>query len=49
MVGFVIIAYVWWNLDALSKQLGFIWLAIGIVYLLFLKGTKRDTKLNLEE
>lgn len=49
LVGFVIIAYVWWNLDALSKQLGFVWLAIGIVYLLFLKGTKRDTKLNLEE
>ncbi|MGO1057850.1 APC family permease [Planococcus sp. FY231025] len=49
LIGFVIIAYVWWNLDALSKQLGFAWLAIGIIYLLFLKLTKRDTKLNLEE
>jgi F0F1-type ATP synthase membrane subunit a len=49
LVGFIIIAYVWWNLDALSKQLGFAWLAIGIIYLLFLKFTKRDTKLNLEE
>lgn len=49
LIGFVIIAYVWWNLDALSKQLGFAWLAIGIIYLLFLKLTKRDTKLNLGE
>lgn len=49
LVGFIIIAYVWWNLDALSKQLGFAWLAIGIIYLLFLKFTKRDTKLNLGE
>lgn len=49
LIGFVIIAYVWWNLDALSKQLGFVWLAIGIVYLIFLKLTKRDTKLNLGE
>lgn len=49
LIGFIIIAYVWWNLDALSKQLGFIWLAIGIVYLIFLKLTKKGTKLNLGE
>ncbi|TWT04971.1 APC family permease [Planomicrobium sp. CPCC 101079] len=49
VIGFLIIGYVWYNLDALSKQLGFVWLAIGIVYLSFLKLTKRDTKLDLGE
>ncbi|MGI2327564.1 APC family permease [Planococcus sp. YIM B11945] len=48
-IGFVIIAFVWYNLDALSKQLGFIWLGIGIVYLIVLKMTKRDTRINLDE
>jgi amino acid transporter len=47
-IGFIIIGYVWWNLDVLSKQLGFIWLGIGIVYLIFLKLLKKDTGLELE-
>ncbi len=49
LIGFIIIGYVWISLDELSKTLGFIWLAIGLIYLAFLKVTKRDTKLNLEE
>jgi amino acid transporter len=49
IIGFLIIGYVWYNLDDLSKQLGFTWLAIGIVYLVFLKLTNRGTKLDLGE
>ncbi|MFT8312491.1 MAG: APC family permease [Sporolactobacillus sp.] len=37
LIGFCIIGFVWWNLDSLAKTLGFTWLAIGIVYLIFLK------------
>ncbi|MET1250171.1 APC family permease [Sporolactobacillus sp. STCC-11] len=37
IIGFLIIGFVWWNLDSLAKTLGFTWLAIGIVYLIFLK------------
>lgn len=37
LIGFLIIGFVWWNLDSLAKTLGFSWLAIGIVYLIFLK------------
>ncbi|MDN4525059.1 APC family permease [Fictibacillus sp. NE201] len=48
IVGFVVIGYVWINLDLLSKKLGFIWLGIGIVYLIALKLMKRDTGLKLE-
>ena len=36
-IGFVIIGYVWLNLDANSKILGFSWLAVGIVYFIVLK------------
>lgn len=46
LIGFIIIGYVWYNLDPLSKQLGFIWLGIGIVYLIVLKMMKRDTTLT---
>ncbi|WP_018661974.1 APC family permease [Heyndrickxia acidiproducens] len=48
LIGFAVIAYVWISLDPLSKKLGFIWLAIGIVYLIVLKLFKKDTALNLE-
>jgi len=48
LIGFAVIGYVWINLDPLSKKLGFIWLAIGIVYLIVLKLFKKDTALNLE-
>ncbi|MBZ9536627.1 MULTISPECIES: APC family permease [Bacillaceae] len=49
LIGFAVIGYVWINLDPLSKKLGFIWLAIGIVYLILLKVFKKDTSLDLEE
>lgn len=45
LIGFLIIAYVWFSLDPLAKQLGFIWLGIGIVYLIYLKVFKKDTSL----
>ncbi|MEK4028179.1 APC family permease [Pseudobacillus sp. FSL P4-0506] len=48
LIGFIIIGYVWFNLDPLSKQLGFSWLGIGILYLLFLKIKKRDMSLDIE-
>lgn len=48
LIGFIIIGYVWIALDPLSKQLGFIWLGIGIVYLILLKVFKKDTSLDLE-
>jgi amino acid transporter len=48
LIGFIIIGYVWISLDPLSKQLGFIWLGIGIVYLILLKVFKKDTSLDLE-
>ena len=47
-IGFIIIGYVWINLDPLSKLLGFIWLGIGIIYLIGLKLFKKDTALSLE-
>jgi len=49
LVGFLIIGYVWINLDPLSKKLGFIWLVIGIVYLIILKFMKKGTTLDFEE
>ncbi|MCB7071540.1 APC family permease [Caldibacillus sp. 210928-DFI.2.22] len=48
VIGFLIIGYVWINLDSLSKTLGFIWLAIGILYLIGLKLFKKDTSLNID-
>jgi amino acid transporter len=48
VIGFIVIGYVWINLDPLSKKLGFIWLGIGIVYLIVLKLMKKDTGLKLE-
>lgn len=48
LIGFIIIGYVWISLDPLSKQLGFIWLGIGIVYLIVLKVFKKDTSLDLD-
>jgi amino acid transporter len=41
IIGFIIVGYVWYNLDILSKQLGFVWLGIGILYFIFLKLTNR--------
>lgn len=36
VIGFLIIGYVWINLDSMSKQLGFAWLGLGVVYYLVL-------------
>ncbi|MBS4195540.1 amino acid permease [Bacillus sp. FJAT-49870] len=46
-IGFLIIGYVWFNLDPMAKKLGFIWLGIGILYFIYLKVTKKDTKVEL--
>ncbi|MCO7174872.1 APC family permease [Sporolactobacillus kofuensis] len=46
LIGFLIIGFVWWNLDSLAKTLGFSWLAIGIIYLIFLKIFGKDTKIS---
>lgn len=48
LIGFLIIGFVWYSLDPTSKQLGFIWMAIGIVYMIYLKLTKKDSTLNVE-
>lgn len=48
LIGFLVIGYVWINLDPLSKQLGFSWLGVGIVYLIALKLLKKDTNINME-
>ncbi|KAF6509819.1 Putrescine importer [Geobacillus stearothermophilus] len=38
----------WVNLDPLSKKLGLIWIAIGLVYLIFLRLTNKDSRLSGE-
>ncbi|WP_245917517.1 APC family permease [Bacillus canaveralius] len=48
VIGLFIIGFVWYSLDATSKQLGFIWMAIGIVYMIYLKLVKKDSSLNVE-
>lgn len=45
LIGLVIISYVWYSLDAASKQFGFIWMGIGIVYMIYLKLTKKDASI----
>lgn len=47
-IGFLIIGYVWINLDPLSKKLGFIWLVIGVVYLIVLKLMNKGTALDFD-
>jgi len=32
LIGFVVCAYIWWNLNILAKTVGGIWFAIGILY-----------------
>jgi len=44
VVGFIIIALVWWALAPISKIIGLSWMAIGVVYFLILTYVlKRDT------
>jgi Amino acid transporters len=37
LIGFIIIAFVWYGLDANAKLFGFAWLAAGVLVLLFIK------------
>ena len=48
LIGLAIIGFVWFSLDPTSKQLGFIWMAIGIVYMIGLKIFKKDSSLNVD-
>lgn len=47
-IGFLIIAFVWINLDPLAKKLGFIWLGIGVLYYLYLKFIRKDVNMDNE-
>jgi UDP-N-acetylmuramyl pentapeptide phosphotransferase/UDP-N-acetylglucosamine-1-phosphate transferase len=31
-LGFLVCAFLWWNLSPASKWVGFIWMALGIAY-----------------
>ncbi|MDO7908621.1 APC family permease [Paenibacillus sp. JX-17] len=46
IIGFVVIGYVWLNLDAASKKVGLVWMAIGILYMIYLKLTKKGSSLS---
>jgi amino acid transporter len=46
ILGAIFTFAIWWNLDATSKMLGFVWIAIGIVYLAYT--TKMFKKLPAE-
>jgi amino acid transporter len=48
-LGFVIIAYVLVNMDAHAQIGGSIWLAVGVVLLVFYRLTGRGTELSLED
>ncbi|MFD1739478.1 APC family permease [Bacillus salitolerans] len=45
-IGLLIIGFVWFSLDATSKQLGFIWLGLGILYMIYLKLAKKDSSIS---
>lgn len=47
LCGFVIIGYVLWNADSLAKIGGAIWLAVGLVVLVVLRVTGRNTELKV--
>ncbi|MDI3269576.1 MAG: APC family permease [Bacillota bacterium] len=49
IIGLIITGAVWWGLDVLAKDLGFIWLGVGLVYLAFItRGFRQKTVLPLE-
>ncbi|HZK83468.1 MAG TPA: amino acid permease [Desulfosporosinus sp.] len=37
VIGFSIIGYVWMNLGFLAKELGFVWISIGLFYMIIMK------------
>lgn len=49
VLGFIVVFYVWINLDAASKNLGLWWIAIGIIYYLILTFVlkRKPTKLEV--
>ena len=49
VIGFVILAFVVVNADVAAQTLGFVWLGIGVVLLLFLLVTGRRPNLNLDD
>jgi len=49
VIGFVILAFVVVNANVAAQTLGFVWLGIGLVLLVFLLVTGRRPNLNLED
>ncbi|ARO01518.1 APC family permease [Lactiplantibacillus plantarum] len=47
IIGFIIIGFVMINLNVLAKEIGGIWLLIGIGYYLILRVLQRNTEMNL--
>lgn len=41
-IGLLIIGYLWLNLGELAKQLGFIWICVGILYMIIMRLLKKD-------
>jgi len=47
IIGFAVIAFVMINLNLLAKEIGGIWLVIGLIYYAILRLTQRNTEMNL--
>ncbi|MGB9780292.1 APC family permease [Caldanaerobacter sp.] len=48
-IGFIVTAAVWWGLDKLAKELGFIWLILGFIYLAIItRGFRVKTTLPID-
>ncbi len=49
-IGFAITGAVWYGLDSSAKELGFIWIALGVAYLAYMtRGFKTEAKLSIPE
>lgn len=42
VIGLIIIGYLWLNLGDLAKQLGFVWICVGILYMIIMRLLKKD-------
>src|SRR3712207_2549555 len=49
VIGFAILAYVVYNAQVAAQELGFVWLGIGVLLLVFLLATGRRPELRAEE
>ncbi|MGY1823812.1 APC family permease [Geodermatophilus sp. SYSU D00079] len=49
VLGFAILAYVVYNAQVAAQELGFVWLGVGVVLLVFLLATGRKPELRAEE